>query len=301
MTVSADRFDDELRGGTRIELPTPEGVPLVFVLASVGERAYAFSIDCLFAGLPILAIALFAALAVAADAQFLFALLLFAFFVLRNGWFLGHELRSGRTPGKRRTALRVVDARGGPLMPLSVVVRNLTREVELFVPLILLGNPEHLTDQGPGLVRALAVLWVAGFAVVPLLDPRRRRLGDLLAGTIVVRDPRHALLPDLLARDADAPRPELAPRFSQEQLAHYGIYELQVLEELLRKEARQSAVLDAVAAKVAARIGWLGPLPGGARAFLAAFYEAQRGRLERDLTLGRARVIKAARSAPSER
>lgn len=296
MTVSADRFETELRAGIRIELPTPEGVPLVMTIASIGERVYAFTIDCLFAALALAALVFVGALASFAGSQLFGALLVLAFFLLRNGWFLGHELRSGRTPGKRRAALRVVDARGGPLAPLAVVVRNLTREVEIFVPLVLLANPELLADQGPGLVRVLAVVWVAGFALVPFFDRRRRRIGDLLAGTLVVREPRHALLPDLVGDGEDGADAQSDPVFEAAQLTHYGVYELQVLEKVLREEPARSPVLDAVAEKVVRRIGYSGSAlaSSGAHAFLAAFYRAQRARLEHDLSLGRARQSKTA-------
>ncbi|MBI5849865.1 MAG: RDD family protein [Planctomycetes bacterium] len=296
MTVTADRFDDALRAGPRVVLQTPEGVPLVMTLASVGERAYAFTIDCLFAAIGLLALLFLSLLTQFAGSSLFGAVFVLAFFLLRNGWFLAHELRSGRTPGKRRAALRVVDARGGPLEPLAVVVRNLTREVEVFVPLVLLANPDFVLDQGPGLVRAVGVVWVAGFALVPFFDKKRRRIGDLLAGTLVVREPRHALQADLVAGAADGEDSRGEPAFEPAQLAHYGVYELQVLEKVLREEPTRSLVLDAVAEKVMRRIGWTGDPRefGGARPFLAAFYRAQRARLEHDLALGRARQSKTA-------
>jgi uncharacterized RDD family membrane protein YckC len=295
MNVTADRFDSELRAGARVSIPTPEGVPLVFTVASIGERAYAFTIDCLFAALWLGGIVVVAMVAASGRSGVLAAIALLAFFLLRNGWFLGHELRSGgRTPGKRRAQLRVIDAHGGALRPQSIVVRNLTREVEVFVPIVVLGNPEFLVSTGPAFVRVLAVLWVAGFALVPFFDPRRRRIGDLLGGTLVVRDPRATLEADLTAEPSERRAPTLA--FSAAQLALYGIYELQVLENLLRDPATSAEAVDAVAARVQKKLGWTGSLhdAGAARAFLEAFYGAQRARLEHDLTLGRARERKDA-------
>jgi uncharacterized RDD family membrane protein YckC len=295
--VVSDRFDAELPRGERVEIPTPEGVPLSFTIAGIGERAYAFTIDALCIGLALLGLNLAFGMSGLAAAPLVQAILLLAFFVLRNGWFTLHELRGqGRTPGKRRARIRVVDARGGALRPIALVVRNLTRELELVLPLAALSDPSSFVGAGPDWVRWLAVLWVLGLVILPLVDRRHRRLGDLLAGTMVVRDPQRALLRDLAADRTDggeAP-PAVGTTFSTRQLEMYGIYELQVLEQLLREEPRTSMTIVAVAERIVAKIGWDGDLQavGGARAFLEAFYRAQRARLEHDLSLGRARERK---------
>lgn len=296
MTVTSDRFELDVRAGERVEIVTPEGVPLVFTIASIGERAYAFTIDLLGIILVILALAMLTLIAVFAGSELVGAFLTLAFFVVRNGWFMFFELRGqGRTPGKRRGGIRVVDASGGPLQPLSMVVRNLTREVEVFLPVVALQNPELVASAGPGWVRAFSVLWVLAFMLVPLFDRRRRRLGDLLAGTMVVREPRRVLDRDLAARRAaDEQAADAGAVFTARQLEMYGVYELQVLEKLLREEARGSRTFEAVAERIIRKIGWEGDLEGagGPRAFLQAFYTAQRARLEHDLSLGRARERK---------
>lgn len=293
MIVTSDRFDSEHRSGLRVTIPTPEGVPLVFTLASIGERAYAFTLDALFASVWFVVIILFLLLAFIGSSHVLFAVALLAFFLLRNGWFLGHELRGrGRTPGKRRAELRVIDASGGALQPHSIVVRNLTREIELFVPIMVLSNPGMVVTSGTGLAQALAVLWVLALALVPFFDRHRRRIGDLLAGTIVVREPRVSLVEDLLSVTPADPGESLV--FDSMQLSKYGVYELQVLETILRERRTPSATLELVAQRVCKKIDWTVPLAevGGARVFLEAFYRAQRARLEHDLTLGRARERK---------
>lgn len=299
MTVVSDRFEPELRTGERVEIVTPEGVPLSFTVASVGERAYAFMIDALWIALAILVLGIMGSVGMFGGDELLASFVLLAFFVLRNGWFTVFELRDqGRTPGKRRARVRVIDARGGALRPISLVVRNLTRELEIFLPIVVLADPEQFFIAGPGIVRALSSLWVVGIAVVPLLDRRRRRLGDLLAGTMVVRDPQPVLLRDLAgATGADSgTEGGEGPVFTTRQLEMYGIYELQVLEQVLRDEPRGSSTLDAVAERIVGKIGWDGDVraAGGARAFLEAFYRAQRARLEHDLSLGRARERKRA-------
>ena len=60
-------------------------------------------------------------------------------FVVRNLYFIHFELSwRGATPGKRIVGIRVIDRRGGPLLPAAVIARNLTREVEIFIPLRVL-------------------------------------------------------------------------------------------------------------------------------------------------------------------
>ena len=56
-------------------------------------------------------------------------------FFLRNLYFVHFELSArGATPGKRAVGIRVTDRRGGPLTASAVIARNLTRELELFLP-----------------------------------------------------------------------------------------------------------------------------------------------------------------------
>ena len=79
----------------------------------------------------------------------------------------------GQTVGKRLLRLRVVDARGLRLEPSQVVVRNLMRFVD-----------------------ALPLLYLVG-GVACVLSRYRQRLGDLAAGTVVVRTPK-LVRPDLV-------------------------------------------------------------------------------------------------------
>ncbi|HET9552019.1 MAG TPA: RDD family protein, partial [Anaeromyxobacteraceae bacterium] len=85
------------------------------------------------------------------------------------GWDVAWEVAwRGQTPGKRALGLRVVRADGAPVGPVESIVRNALRAVEL--PL----------GYAPG------VLMVA-------LSARRQRLGDLVAGTLVVQERRYDL------------------------------------------------------------------------------------------------------------
>ena len=280
------------------EVITPEGVPVRFAVALAGDRVGAFMLDALIICAVMLVIwiplAILAGMSLIAS-DLVFAGLLLVTFVVRTFYFSFFELNwHGQTPGKRRLRLQVVDARGGPLTADSILVRNLTREVEVFLPLLAFAGSETVYPGAAVLARVLAGLWMLGFGFLPLFNRDRLRVGDLLAGTIVVRTPDAILLDDLTARaeprrTAEAPTPLFAP----EQLEVYGEYELQVLEQVLRGEgtAGHAAAVLAVAERIRKKIGWEGPETDD-KVFLQAFYAALRAHLERRMLLGRRRAHK---------
>ncbi len=154
----------------RISVATPEGVTLELAVAGVGSRFTAGLVDQL------LRLAVLGALVilggVAADDaetsdELLAALLLVTVFLVQFGYdVLFETLASGRTPGKRWTGLRVVKVGGGPVGFVASALRNTLR----------------IVDALPGfyLVGILAVLFTRN----------NQRLGDLAAGTLVVRERR---------------------------------------------------------------------------------------------------------------
>jgi uncharacterized RDD family membrane protein YckC len=215
-------------------------------------------------------------------------LVLFLGFLLRNLYFIHFELTTqGSTPGKRIVGLRVIDRNGGPLRPGAIVARNLTREVEVFLPLGLLAQLSGTSGQSTFMVLAF-LGWILIIAGLPLFNRNHLRAGDLIAGTIVISVPRRALLRDL----ADAPARYV---FSHRQLEAYGAFELQVLEELLRRpdSAEARLVWRDVSAKICRKIGWTDAVPAAStREFLAAFYSAERAYLEREQLFGKFRADK---------
>jgi len=278
------------------EVVTPEGVPLRFAVAGAGDRMGAFAIDCALLVGAALALALVAALAAVATRGVGLAAGLVAFFLLRSFYFTWFECQaSGATPGKRLLGLRVIDAHGGTLTPEAVFTRNFMREIELFAPLALALGPEAMLPGHSGWVRLVGSAWLVVFAALPLLNRDRLRVGDLVAGTLVVRAPRAVLLEDLSAAPARGPRASAPLAFSNAQLDLYGIRELQVLESLLRERTPRAQALEAVAKRIQRKIAWRGG-PVDAHAFLLAFYTAQRARLEQRLLLGERREAK--RSGP---
>jgi len=219
----------------RREIVTPEGVAIPVELADYGERLSAFFLDFVLQLVAIIVIFL-SLVAVAGTndsasgqtAGIAIAIVLFIYFLIRNIYFIFFEIAwRGATPGKRVIGLRVIDRNGGPLLPTAVIARNLTREVEMFLPLGILlswGRPaEGVADWE----EFFLAIWMLFFALLPAINRDRMRGGDLIAGTVVIALPKRALSSDLVDGT-------LQFFFTEQQLRAYGAFELQVLEELLR-------------------------------------------------------------------
>lgn len=293
MAQRLDRINRFLDGVTRNrrEIVSPEGVVLEVDIANPGERLTAFLIDFLFWMLA--TILLFLVLGVLflerMSGSVATTVILFFAFLLRNLYFIHFELvTQGATPGKRIAHLRVIDRSGGPLLPGAVIARNMTREVEIFLPLgLFLTMPTMGT--GSGFWAGAAFFgWIVLIAALPFFNRDRLRAGDLIAGTMVISVPRRALLAELAQTQTHYV-------FSRSQLDAYGAFELQVLEELLRRPASPETYLiqQQVCGKICRKIGWSEPVsPADALTFLQAFYTAERAHLEREQLFGHMRADK---------
>lgn len=308
-----------MKAGISLDTPrihrirTPEGLSLPFTVAPAGDRLGAFLIDLFLIVLGSVLVWVLAALAAAAGAEEVglsFALLVS--FILWNFYFILCEVQwGGATLGKRKLGLRVISRSGGPLTAEAVFARNLMRNLEFSLPLPVLFAPESFFPGAPGWTGLLAGAWVLVFAFMPLFNKDHLRCGDMVAGTLVVRAPASVLLPDLAARPAPVrpqPRaaafaPAAAPpgqpepfTFTREQLDIYGIQELQVLEDLLRRDEQgtlDGGILAEVCDKIKIKIGWPREewnVP--VAAFLQAFYRAQRALLEQKMLFGQRREKK---------
>jgi len=279
------------------EIVTPEGVPVMVEIADYGERLVAFSID--FAIWTLLTILIYLPIIFVigrtGGSLIAISIALFIGFIVRNLYFIYFELAwQGSTPGKRVVGLRVIDRRGGPLLPSAVIARNLTREVEMFIPLGVLLEGGRSVGGGVDWGQLSTALWLLFFAALPAINRDRMRGGDLIAGTMVIALPRRALSSDLVEHTMQF-------TFTPHQLQAYGAFELQVLEELLRRppSAETTQVLDEVCDKIGRKIGWTDPLPRrDVPAFLRDFYTAERAYLEREQLFGKARANKYAEPAP---
>lgn len=269
------------------ELVTPEGVDLRLRVGSYADRFVALLLDfmILLGGMAVFSLLVFV-IAIATQARWLQEALnvvwLLAIFVGRNFYFLAFEVQPrAATPGKRIMGLRVIAADGGRLTADAVFARNAMREVEVFLPLTFLATNGEGID---GLVAMLGLVWSGVFVLFPLFNRDRRRLGDLVAGTLVVRAPRTRLKADLADTERHAAR---GIAFTPAQLEAYGVKELHVLEAVLRGGDRKSTA--EVAQRIKAKIGWEGPADLADRTFLNAYYAALRGRLESRLLFGHRR------------
>lgn len=289
---------------------TPEGLSLPFVVAPAGDRLAAFGFDLFLIVLGTVLVwvaAVLSTLARLGEVGVSFALV--AGFLLWNFYFVWFEVqRGGVTPGKRRLGLRVISRGGGPLTAEAVFARNLMRNLEFYLPVLALLLPAQILPEAPGWAGLIAVAWLLVFAFMPLFNRDRLRCGDLVAGTLVIKAPAAVLLSDLADRDPvrrpasrrtpaePAPPPVEEFPFTREQLDIYGIHELQVLEDLLRRHEHgmlDLRVLEEVCEKIKTKIGWPRErwnVP--VRPFLEAFYRAQRGLLEKGMLFGQRRERK---------
>jgi uncharacterized RDD family membrane protein YckC len=155
----------------KLIIDTPEQVHLEFVLAGIGSRFMAAFLDTLIlAGL--LAVVVVSEVIWIARPLFgkggdvwIEALASLLVFLVIWGYYIIFEIAwKGQTPGKRWAGIRVIKDTGRPIHPFEAIARNLVRFV----------------DYLPGFY---------GVGVVTmLLNSRNQRLGDLVAGTLVVHE-----------------------------------------------------------------------------------------------------------------
>src|SRR2546426_5169004 len=152
---------------TDLVVSTPERVKFDYQVAGLGTRGIAQILDLLIvSGILIVVVFFGAAVAAATQSDTAAALIeIFGSFVVVFGYFwISEALFSGQTLGKRAFRLRVVGDRGEPMTWVQAGIRNVIRIVD-FLPY----------GYGVGVI----VLFANG---------RGKRLGDLAAGTIVVKD-----------------------------------------------------------------------------------------------------------------
>ncbi len=153
----------------KLTIDTPEQVHLEFVLAGIGSRFMAVLLDSIIQFL--LYFVLFIVVAVvlsnpfASTKTWVLAAAFLVFFVITWGYFtLFETFWKGQTPGKRWAGIRVIKDSGRPINIFEAMSRNLVR----------------IVDWLPG---------VYGVGVVTMmLNARNRRLGDFVAGTLVVHE-----------------------------------------------------------------------------------------------------------------
>ncbi|HEV8196430.1 MAG TPA: stage II sporulation protein M [Gemmatimonadales bacterium] len=145
-----------------LEVETPEHVVLDYEIAGVGSRTLAAAADWFIITLLALAATLALGLWKDGGSTWLAAVLVLVLYSIVWGYFTCFEgLRQGQTPGKRAMGIRVIRDTGHPVSFSDAAARN------LLLPLDLFGM--------------LGIFLIA-------IHPRAKRLGDMVAGTVVVRD-----------------------------------------------------------------------------------------------------------------
>ena len=265
-----------------MEITPPEGVPIRFEVAGLGTRLGAQLLDIAITFIAVIALVILLAQVIEIG-WWLIGLASLAFFLIRIPYYTITELIwNGATLGKRMLGLQVISAEGRTLSVYAVVARNLTKEAEVFLPLMfLIVNFEQDTVSAvvSGLVTIIAL-------IVPLTNRKRQRIGDILAGTVVIRKPQAVLLPDAATTSMETEAQSFS--FQTHQLDHYGAFELQTLELILRKIERPGTKSESLVREITSiveairlKIGYAEAIkPEDHARFLSDFYRAQRRHLE---------------------
>lgn len=158
--------------------------------------------------------------------QWLMASALVALFLIRDGYFAFFEaIWNGQTPGKRFAQIRVIKDDGRPISAYDSVARNLLR----------------IVDELPS-------MYFVGIISV-LFSSQNKRLGDYVAGTIVVHEKRIQDARPFLETKRDAAWPAL-------DTSQITSDELRVIETFLhRRDSFEPALRTSMAAKISRRIG----------------------------------------------
>ncbi|MBA3316942.1 MAG: stage II sporulation protein M [Gemmatimonadales bacterium] len=171
----------------RLQVETPEHVTLDLEIAGVGSRALAALIDMLVlvgSGLGVFIVLVIVAGFGVTIGSIGGALLMLGGFAVWTGYFILFEgLRQGQTPGKRRVGIRVVSDTGNAVSLGAAAARNLLRIADFLPPPYLIG------------------------LVLVALHPRGKRLGDMVAGTVVSRDRPSQMAAPRRARPQASPEP----------------------------------------------------------------------------------------------
>jgi uncharacterized RDD family membrane protein YckC len=154
----------------KLTIDTPEQVHLEFALAGVGSRFMATLLDhgiqvalylVIFFGASLIASAPLARL----TGRWFSALAIFAGFVVYWGYYAIFEsVWKGQTPGKKWAGIRVIKDSGRPITPFEAAARNLVRMIDVLPSFYAVG------------------------LVTMLLNDKHRRVGDYVAGTLVVHE-----------------------------------------------------------------------------------------------------------------
>jgi uncharacterized RDD family membrane protein YckC len=223
--------------GEKLIIETPEQTSIEFPLAGIGSRFLAVLIDSLIQIAVLIVLGLiFVGLGFSLGrtglggsstaAVWITAILIFLYFLLMYGYFMLFEsIWNGQTPGKRLTHIRVIKDSGQPITAIDAVGRNLLR----------------LVDQLP---------FAYGIGVLcAWISPQSKRLGDYVAGTVVVHEKPF----ETVAPQWDAPARASMHQYGANRLTPE---EFALVETFLsRRSALDAGVRYDTAASIVRRIG----------------------------------------------
>ncbi|REJ70979.1 MAG: hypothetical protein DWQ29_24600 [Planctomycetota bacterium] len=175
-------------------------------------------------------------------------------------YFMAAELfMRGQTVGKRMIEIRVVKANGFALDPVSILVRNIFRLIDNFAP-----------------------LWI-----VPVLSKKGQRLGDMVAGTIVVAD-KPAPLCRVREELADRVAADAKFRFDHATLKRLRPFDFDTVEQVLDRwddvpRPQLESLLDRLIDPLARRLKVDAPADSDRLAFLEDLMAAEYRRQSRSL------------------
>lgn len=164
-----DRYSD------RYIVDTPEHIEFGYDVAGIGSRFMAALVDgCIYGTFMMLVFVILDRVFNASDG--ILSAVFLATSLLYCGYYIVFErLWNGQSPGKLLLGLRVVQEAGRPIGFSASLIRNLVRLIDFFP------------------------IFYGGAIMAMFIDKRTRRLGDLAAGTLVVRDRQRVSLDDLIA------------------------------------------------------------------------------------------------------
>jgi uncharacterized RDD family membrane protein YckC len=234
----------------QLSIETPELVAIEMPLAGIGSRFIALLVDYLIWGAGFLALFFLAVLILPGihafskiSAQWAVAVVVFLIFLCNWGYFtLFEAFWNGQTPGKRVARIRVIQQTGRPIGLFESMARNLVRYV----------------DQVP--------FFYAVGVITVFATRQHQRLGDLAAGTLVVRD-READTPlwgesssrtftaPLFSTNSSIPEPHAALTLPTTDVAKLSAADLEVLEGFFSRRLDMSlATRQALASRIAAAL-----------------------------------------------
>jgi uncharacterized RDD family membrane protein YckC len=266
MNLNSDQINPD-----ELNIDTPELVDIQMPLAGIGSRFIALLVDTLIWFACFLVVGVLLAIflpGIAAfselSAEWAVALVIFIIFMANWGYFtLFEAFWNGRTPGKRVARIRVIQRSGRAIGLIESMTRNLVRYI----------------DMQPFALYAVGV--IAIFAT-----RQHQRLGDLAAGTLVVRDRvqeaplwgdsgARTFTAQIFAPNSPVPEPHNAYSLPASGIAKLSSTDLEVLEGFFSRRLdmplpTRYALAERIAAAIQAKSGLEPPMGASVETFLEA-------------------------------